>query len=88
MRVGKIASEVEQSISHVWGGGGTINCEKILGLVHCVCSTLLNSSSIAGIYHARCLGKSGLCRSQIGGLRMSHRLFLECTRGPDPWEVR
>lgn len=49
-----------------------------------MCSTLLDSSGIAGIYHARCLGKSGLCRSQIRGLRMSHRLFLECTRGPTP----
>lgn len=48
-------------------------------------TSLLNSSGIAGIYHARCLGKSSLCRSQIRGLRMSHRLFLECTRGPDPW---
>lgn len=30
MRVGKIASEVEQSISHV-GGGGTINYEILVG---------------------------------------------------------
>lgn len=69
------------------GGGGTITV-KILGLVyllvHSVCSTLLNSSGIAGIYPRRCLGKSGLCRSQIRGLRMSHRLFLGCTRGPTP----
>lgn len=78
---GKIASEVEQSISHVGPCWGTITVKNFgVGLL-----TLLNSSGIAGIYHARCLGKSGLCKSQIRGLRMSHRLFLECTRGPDPW---
>lgn len=76
----KIASEVEQSISHV--GWGNHHCENFG--VGSVCSTLLNSSGLAGIYPRRCLGKSGLCRSQIRGLRMSHRLFLGCTRGPTP----
>lgn len=68
MRVGKIASEVEQSISHV---GGTINYQILVGTS--VCSTLLNSSGIAGIYHARVWGsqvcaeaKFGVCACLIG----------------------
>lgn len=61
-------------------GGGTITV-KIFGVG---LLTLLNSSGIAGIYPRPGLGNSGLCRSQIRGLRMSHRLFLGCTRGPPP----
>lgn len=79
----KIASEVEQSISHVgWGVGGNHHCEKFWGWF--TGTSLLNSSGIAGIYPRPGLGNSGLCRSQIRGLRMSHRLFLGCTRGPPP----
>lgn len=48
----KIASEVEQSISHVgWGVGGNHHCEKFWGWF--TGTSLLNSSGIAGIYHAR-----------------------------------
>lgn len=72
MRVGKIASEVEQSISHV--GWGNHHCENFWGwFTLCAASTLLNSSGIAGIYHARVWGtqvcaeaKFGVCACLIG----------------------